>query len=345
MWRPVALSAFLALLFMSSRSGQEPAQTNPNEAAKSDFGATSTQESPEKTSIKIDLARASTHAKTTPPQESQESAETDAASTETKKTAETSAEDSAPGAVASVGSLGSQTIPVPAPKSDPLSTGTRVVVTQGEQKTALTTDEKALRLLPPGPDFAAKVQKELARIGCYHGRVDNVWGPVSRNAVARFNRLAKANLPLRQPTRALLSSARQAPDNYCTDAANNPSKIAALDLGDDLEALKNRPKYLPPWMRGEPMPEPDENTVEVDDAPEATPESSTETAREPRQRAQPQRTRRAAPSATERRRAVQRRQVRRRHAQQRRARQRQVRRSRSSFRSSLRDWPGTGAGR
>jgi len=320
MWRPVALSAFLALLFMSSRSGQEPVETQPNDVEKTDFGASASQEKPDKdalndqNAIKVDLSKASTHAKT------DGVARTDAL----RKTADTQSqrpEDDAaakadePQAIASLGNLSSTTIPLPVPKTDASATGTRVVVTQGEQKTALTSDEEALRLMPPGPDFAAKVQKELARLGCYRGRVDNIWGPMSRRAVARFNRVAEAKLPLKQPTRALLSSARKAPDEYCNGGGNAASQVASLDPNAGLEELKSRPSYLPPWMRGEPMPEvktqAEQAEAEPESEAEATPRAGSTDARERRtkpRRAQRTRTR----SHQAQRRRVQRRQVRRR---------------------------------
>jgi len=344
MWRPVALSAFLALLFMSSRSGEEPIDHKANDVsktndvsntldtAKSDFGAPAKQTRENNKTIKIDLAQSSAYAKTeNAPGEEIANAERDeaAGAEDAVEAAQSTRSDDESIDVASVATVGQQTIPLPSPKSDPNASDTRVVVTLGEQKTALTSGEDALRLMPPGPDFAAKVQTELARLGCYRGRIDNIWGPMSRNAVAQFNRFAKAQIPVRQPTRALLSSTRKAPDDYCTDTANGESpKLAALDPSVSLEAIRNRPSYLPPWMRGEPMPDPDENVVEAaeedepDASPSATPSTQTTTTRSTRT----QRTRTSS----------------------RRVRQRQVRRraaSRSSFTQNIPGWPGTGAGR
>jgi hypothetical protein len=301
MWRPVALSAFLALLFMSSRSGEEPidhkaqdvSKTNDvsdtNGSGKSDFGPQGAEQRAGHIKIKLDLAQSSAHAKTEDASGAKIAmAKPPDAAAQSAVTAETDTID-----VASVVHAGRQTIPLPAPKSDPNASDTRVVVTLGEQKTALTNGEEALRLMPPGPDFASQVQRELARLGCYRGRVDNIWGPMSRNAVAQFNRFAKANLPMTQPTRALLSSARKAPDGYCTAAANGEQpKLAALDPSVSLEAIKNRPSYLPPWMRGEPMPESDENVVEAQEEPEASPSAPSTQATTPRQ-AKPPNTRRA----------------------------------------------------
>jgi len=320
MWRPVALTAFLALLFMSSRSDQPPNETNSNEPEKSDFGAPTSLKSDSTGDIDFDLARSSAHAKVTPAP--------DAADAKPDVAARASDGD------VEVARVDGKTLPLPTPKADPSANDTRVVVAQGEQKTALTTDEQALELLPPGPDFAATVQSELARLGCYRGRVDNIWGPMSRNAVARFNRVAKANLPLRQPTRALLSSARKAPDQYCTDGRAKAGKVASLDPGAGLEDVANRPDYLPPWMRGEPMPdaEPQEGQTEAGSDAEDTPAASSQRNNATRTRSRPTRTQRTR--ARERR-------AQRRRVQRQRVQRRQVRRSRSSWQSNLSGWPGS----
>lgn len=317
MWRPVALSALLALLFVSSRSGQAPVETNTNDLTKTDFGASAPAESGEPASVEFDLAKSSAHPMTTPADEASDKAQE-------------SVDADAPLTVASLADV----IPLPVPKADGSESGTRVVVAQGEQKTALTTDEQALQLLPPGPDFAAKVQQELSRLGCYRGRVDNIWGPMSRNAVARFNRVAKAKLPLKQPTRALLSSARNAPDNYCNGGGSG-SRVASLDPGAGLEALKDRPSYLPPWMRGEPMPEHEPQEEQAESGPDATPQAAPQ--RNTTTSNRPTRTQRT--QARERR--AQRREVRRRQVR------RQVRRAQRSpsFTQNIPGWPGSGAGR
>jgi len=332
MWRPVALSAFLALLFMTARSGQPPIQTDGEGPAKGDLGAEALNSGKSIPPINIDLARSSVHKKdgvaAKPDDERADSASS------THRDAEADERVAKPGIqVADLSVRGKQTIPLPAPKTGDATTEVRVVVTEGEQKTALTSgDEEGLSLMPPGPDFAAKVQRELARLGCYRGRVDNIWGPMSRNAVARFNRMAKAKLPMKQPTRALLSSARKAPDRFCeggTVASDAKTRVAALEPSAGVEALKKRPSYLPPWMRGEPMPEPDENRVTQQPEPETKPEQpATRTAA------------REEPRTTSTRASRAERRVRRARAQQRRA---QRRRSRSF--SSVMDgrgsfWPG-----
>lgn len=321
MWRPVALSAFLALLFMSSRSGQEPVELQTNETAKTDYGAEETAAREDAPKVRIDPARSSEFEKT-------ESEQTPVKAREQDSPAKTL--DDAPDEVelAQTTARGQQTIPLPSPKSGDGFEVTRVVVAQGEQKTALTNGEDALRLLPPGPDFAAKVQRELARLGCYRGRIDNIWGPMSRNAVARFNRVAEGKLPLKQPTRALLSSTRKAPDGYCKNGGERRgSRVAALDPGAGLEALKERPEYLPPWMRGEGMPEPEDEPVVSETEAEASPEAST-----------------AAPTNAQRERAQRPKRVRARRTRRTRARRRVRQRRAQSFSAEMDGrgsfWPG-----
>lgn len=272
MWRPVALSAFLALLFMTSRSGNPPVETDGSDTRKSDFGAEAIDRNTTPGPVKFDLARSSIHPKP--------AATENAGAGPSHETRLKSQEDLQARAVqvADLSIDGAGMIPLPEPKTGESTAGVRLVVTEGEEKTALTTGEDAPSLMPPGPDFAAKVQKELARLGCYRGRVDNIWGPMSRNAVARFNRVAKSKIPLKQPTRALLSSARKAPDGYCAGgavASETSGRVAALEPQAGAKAIRSRPAYLPPWMRGEPMPEPGENKVVDQPEPDATPDQET----------------------------------------------------------------------
>ncbi len=324
MWRPVALSAFLALLFMASRSGQPPVQPDEQDSVKADLGADSASAGINPSAIEIDLARSSSYPKAAKVAEHGEDL----------KPEQNDGPEAAPAVSTRVAALsvdGAQTIPLPTPKAGDTTAGVRVIVTQGEEKTALTSgEEDALSLMPSGPDFAATVQKELVRLGCYRGQVDNIWGPMSRNAVARFNRMAKARLPLKQPTRALLSSARKAPDGYCNGnavAGDGAKEIASLEPGAGVEALKNRPSYLPPWMRGEPMPAPDENKVAEPAEPEAKPdEPATRTAA----LEEPRATRTSAIRAERRTRRVR--------------TQRRAQRSRT-FTQNIPGWPGSGAGR
>jgi len=316
MWRPIALSAFAALVFMASRSVQPPIETDIGDAGKGDFGAKAVADGAASPPIKIDLARSSAHPK---PVETEAPEDKGEDAVRSANLDENDAESGQAAQVAELSVSGAQTIPLPAPKTGGAAGGVRVVVTEGEQKTALTSgEEDGLSLMPPGPDFAAKVQRELARLGCYRGRVDNIWGPMSRNAVARFNRTAKAKLPLRQPTRALLSSTRNAPDGFCAGGAiagAGQPKVAALEPAAGLEELKNRPSYLPPWMRGEPMPKPDENRVIQQPEPQAKPEQpATRTAA----REEPRSTSTSASRAE--RRAAQRSRAQRRRAQRRRTR-------------------------
>jgi len=340
MWRPVALSAFLALLFMSSRSGQQPAETNPNEAKKTDFGVRSADKVEAPGPIIIDPARSSVHPKSrSAPDERHAKSESPETTDDTAATATDTAreEDKADASgevrIADLDVSGKQTIPLPTPKTGSDTSNVRVVVTQGEQKTALTSDEEALSLMPQGPDFAAKVQNELARLGCYGGQIDNIWGPMSRNAVGRFNRVARSKIPLKQPTRALLSAARKAPDGYCRDGGKDTPKVASLEPSDGLEALKERPEYLPPWMRGEGMPAPDENKVASE------PESETSSQEDETRSATRSRARENAARERARRRAEQRR-TRRQRAERRRHR----RSARRSFGETMDGrgafWPG-----
>lgn len=53
-------------------------------------------------------------------------------------------------------------------------------------------------------NVAARVQRQLKRVGCYYGAIDGIWGQGSRKAIRRFNRATGRSLePSRPSTRQL----------------------------------------------------------------------------------------------------------------------------------------------
>jgi len=57
--------------------------------------------------------------------------------------------------------------------------------------------------------LAAELQTELARVGCYEGTIDGLWGPASRRAMTNFNHWAGKDAAITAPTpRALVTVAR-----------------------------------------------------------------------------------------------------------------------------------------
>lgn len=63
--------------------------------------------------------------------------------------------------------------------------------------------------------LAAKLQRQLQRVGCYYGRVDGVWGSGSVRAVQRFNFYTRARLTASRPTNKALQRVQNARRRVC----------------------------------------------------------------------------------------------------------------------------------
>lgn len=104
-------------------------------------------------------------------------------------------------------------------------------------------------------DLKSAAQKELARLGCYKAKIDGLWGPKSRGAVAKFNEKTAGNWD-GKPSVKLISTLRSAPDNLCETGCssnNEGSACTVASANDRADEVKNAVKndtYLPPWMRG-----------------------------------------------------------------------------------------------
>lgn len=62
------------------------------------------------------------------------------------------------------------------------------------------------------------LQRELRRVGCYHGRIDGDWGPASRFAMAAFTKAVNAALPTDRPDVVLLTLVRRHSGTACGSA-------------------------------------------------------------------------------------------------------------------------------
>jgi len=82
-----------------------------------------------------------------------------------------------------------------------------------------TTDLPSVADLPGTPELskptikvdetARELQTELARVGCYTGAIDGLWGPASRKAMTEFNRQNGSAAPVQDATpKALVAVAR-----------------------------------------------------------------------------------------------------------------------------------------
>jgi hypothetical protein len=77
------------------------------------------------------------------------------------------------------------------------------IVAESNEKIA----QRIAPLVPGGTSLAAKLQRALARIGCYTGAVDGIWGTGSQKAMTRFNAVSRRAFDAEVPTEAGLAGA------------------------------------------------------------------------------------------------------------------------------------------
>jgi len=105
-------------------------------------------------------------------------------------------------------------------------------------------------------DLKTAAQEELKRLGCYTARVDGLWGPKSRAALADFNERVGANYQ-GAPDPALVAELKAAPSGLCKvtcpdGSTDRACTVASIEDAADSEGQENSgAAYLPPWMRGE----------------------------------------------------------------------------------------------
>jgi hypothetical protein len=77
----------------------------------------------------------------------------------------------------------------------------------------------ALANIPPttASGTIRDLQRELKRVGCYTGKIDGEWGPVSRDAARMFVESVGLTLPSDKPYQAILTRSQQRVDPACTD--------------------------------------------------------------------------------------------------------------------------------
>lgn len=128
-------------------------------------------------------------------------------------------------------------------------------------------------------DLATAAQQELARLGCYEGKIDGKWGRKSRAAANDFNEHTGANFESGDPSEELLAALRTAPDQACElSAATLPGQSVTSVKADVTPPEKAPPllterdlAYLPPWMREEKLARA-KAAAEASGDPAATPE-------------------------------------------------------------------------
>ncbi|MCQ0990455.1 caspase family protein [Jiella marina] len=97
--------------------------------------------------------------------------------------------------------------------------------------------------LPEPDDLAAQLQTELKRLGCYRGRIDNDWGPMSRRALEEyFNETGVKGAEL-EPDIALLDRFREKNVEVCkTVVASPPPNEPAASTRSRVKAKVTPPR-------------------------------------------------------------------------------------------------------
>jgi hypothetical protein len=114
----------------------------------------------------------------------------------------------------------------------------------------------ALANIPPTTTSGTirALQRELKRVGCYAGKIDGAWGPVSRDAAIMFVQSAGLTLPSDKPYQTLLTRSRQRTAPGCTDTSPKVKERTARETptgqipsptsshGTDIEARDEPPR-------------------------------------------------------------------------------------------------------
>jgi hypothetical protein len=87
--------------------------------------------------------------------------------------------------------------------------------------------------------LARSLQRELIRVGCFDGRATGVWGELSRNALAEFNKQAKTSVPVDAPDYVTLTLVQTYQGKACgvTCAAGSKANANGQCVGETIEAM------------------------------------------------------------------------------------------------------------
>lgn len=75
--------------------------------------------------------------------------------------------------------------------------------------------------------LARDVQRELQRVGCYHGEIDGIWGPGSQRAVMAFMEHVNAVLPVEEPDVFMLSLLTSEKGDICGATCPHGQSLSA----------------------------------------------------------------------------------------------------------------------
>ena len=154
------------------------------------------------------------------------------------------------------------TPPSPAPVASPPQ-DTKLAATEAKD-TEEPTPEAGKTSEAPLPESAAREQLaqdmlvELAKLGCYFGRINSDWNTRSRLALDRFNRHANLDLPLDEPQQASLDALKDWKGAHCPLEKAVPPRIkqrpvvAPKKQVPPRKAVRAAPRKAPPVQAARP---------------------------------------------------------------------------------------------
>jgi peptidoglycan hydrolase-like protein with peptidoglycan-binding domain len=109
---------------------------------------------------------------------------------------------------------------------------------------------------PPSSDrlpLAVRLQRELARVGCYDGEINGIWTPATRRALKAFMDRVNAALPTEAPDRIQLLLVEAARERVCGAACPAGETLAEGRCVPNvvLAARKSAPNALPTDARAD----------------------------------------------------------------------------------------------
>ena len=113
----------------------------------------------------------------------------------------------------------SQTVPAPAPKPRVQATPSAPRIVQVDNAVRRPVGQ-APGAAPPldGPGLTRELQRQLRRVGCFHGPVTGAWTASTKAAMKDFTRRMNAALPVDEPDPVLLAMLQSHADNACDTA-------------------------------------------------------------------------------------------------------------------------------
>jgi uncharacterized caspase-like protein len=170
--------------------------------------------------------------------------------------AKTGVEPAAPAAPETAPSTAAPVPSVAAPDTKVAATeskDTETPASEADKTTEAPLPESATR-----EQLAQDMLVELAKLGCYFGKINSDWNTRSRLALERFNRHAKLDLPLDEPQQASLDALKDWKGAHCPLEKAVPPRIkqrpvaAPKKQAPPRKAVRAAPRKAPPVQAARP---------------------------------------------------------------------------------------------